>query len=91
MSDTTPPAVNDDLRDQPGQPPAAAADDLLTAVDPDQAAARCGELAGELRGAVTDGQDPRMQALLETSAEVLLGLARAFSDYARRNEPVWRD
>ena len=34
--------------------------------------------------------DPKAQALFETSAEVLLGLAKAFEDYEQRSEPAWK-
>ncbi len=34
--------------------------------------------------------DPRFQALLETSAEVLGGLEKAFHDFAEKNEDAWR-
>ncbi len=34
--------------------------------------------------------EPRFQALLETSAEVLIGLQKAFSDYREGNEKAWK-
>jgi len=34
--------------------------------------------------------EPRAQALLETTAEVLDGLAVAYRDYAKGAEPAWR-
>lgn len=46
-------------------------------------------LAEHLRSDVTKVGDPRGQALFETSAEVLLGLAKAFADFERRDEPAW--
>jgi hypothetical protein len=48
-------------------------------------------LIDQLRTDVMRTDDPRLQALLETSAEVLLGLAKAFTEHARRNEPAWED
>jgi hypothetical protein len=34
--------------------------------------------------------DPRGQALFETTAEVLSGLSRAYEHYERRSEAAWR-
>lgn len=34
--------------------------------------------------------DPKAQALFETSAEVLLGLAKAFEDFAQKSEAAWK-
>jgi hypothetical protein len=34
--------------------------------------------------------EPQFQALLETSAEVLGGLRKAFLDYGKHSEPAWR-
>ena len=34
--------------------------------------------------------EPQFQALLETSAEVLGGLKKAFLDYGKHSEPAWR-
>jgi hypothetical protein len=34
--------------------------------------------------------DPKAQALFETTAEVLLGLRKAYEDFEQRNEPAWR-
>ena len=34
--------------------------------------------------------DPKAQALFETTAEVLKGLAKAFDDFERKNEPAWK-
>jgi hypothetical protein len=34
--------------------------------------------------------EPQFQALLETSAEVLGGLRKAFEDYGKHAEPAWR-
>jgi len=35
--------------------------------------------------------EPQFQALLETSAEVLGGLRKAFLDYGKHSEPAWRN
>lgn len=43
--------------------------------------------AREDAGKVTD---PKAQALFETTAEVLLGLRKAFEDFERASEPAWR-
>lgn len=48
------------------------------------------QLADDLRASVPNLDDPRGQALFETSAEVLLGLKNAFDDYTKQNEPAWR-
>jgi len=34
--------------------------------------------------------DPKAQALFESSAEVLTGLKKAFTDYEQQNEPAWK-
>jgi hypothetical protein len=34
--------------------------------------------------------DPKAQALFETTAEVLLGLRKAYEDFEQGNEPAWR-
>jgi hypothetical protein len=44
------------------------------------------DLADELRQAVEDTREPRLEALLDTSAQVLLGLAKSFAEHARRDE-----
>ena len=48
------------------------------------------ELVGHLRRDIKKVQEPRFQALLETSAEVLGGLKKAFEDYSAGTEPVWK-
>jgi hypothetical protein len=35
--------------------------------------------------------DPKAKALLETTAEVLAGLERAFHEFLAKNEDVWKD
>ena len=34
--------------------------------------------------------EPQFKAMFETSAEVLSGLQKAFSDYEQKSEPAWR-
>lgn len=34
--------------------------------------------------------DPKAQALLETTAQVCEGLAAAYQDYEQKSEPAWR-
>jgi hypothetical protein len=47
-------------------------------------------LAEHLREDVAKVEDPRAKALFETTAEVLLGLEKAFADYERHEEPAWQ-
>jgi hypothetical protein len=49
-----------------------------------------GELVQHLRDDVRQFEEPKAQALFETSAEVLLGLDKAFADYERNVEPGMR-
>jgi hypothetical protein len=55
-----------------------------------QMRARLTDLAEHLREDVLKVHDLRAQALFETSAEVLLGLEKAFADYEAAEEPAWR-
>ena len=48
------------------------------------------KLVDHLRQDVTKVDDPKAQALFETSAEVLKGLSKAFSDYAQKNVAAWK-
>lgn len=48
------------------------------------------ELIDHARGDVTRVDDPRFQALLETAAEVLLGLKAAFERYDQGAENAWK-
>ena len=45
------------------------------------------ELITELREGVENVQEPKAQAMLETSAEVIKGLIKAFDDYEKKSEP----
>jgi hypothetical protein len=49
------------------------------------------ELVEHLRRDVERVEDPRAQALFETTAEVALGLEKAFSDFEEGTETAWRD
>lgn len=51
---------------------------------------RLTELAEHLREDVGKVDEPRVKALFETAAEVLLGLEKAFADYEAREEKAWR-
>ncbi len=49
------------------------------------------ELVDHLREDVKKVDDPKAKALFETSAEVLLGLKKAFEDYEKKNEAAWKE
>ena len=49
------------------------------------------ELIDHLREDINKMSDPSAKALFETSAEVLTGLKKAFSDFEKKNEPAWRN
>ncbi len=51
---------------------------------------RLGDLAEHLREDVRKVDDLRAKALFETSAEVLLGLQKAFADYEAGDEDAWK-
>ena len=48
------------------------------------------ELISHLRSDIGEVTEPKAQALFETSAEVLTGLAKAFADYENQSEGAWR-
>ena len=48
-------------------------------------------LVEHLRASISDVEDPRAEALYETSAEVLQGIRTAFDHYERRSEEAWRE
>ena len=48
------------------------------------------ELIEHLRRDVERVDDARARALFETSAEVITGLEKAFSDFENHNEPAWQ-
>lgn len=43
-----------------------------------------------LRQDISKMQDPSAKALFEVSAEVLIGLEKAFTDYEQKNEVAWK-
>lgn len=47
-------------------------------------------LIDHLRQDIEKVDDVAAKALFETSAEVLSGLEKAFSDYEAKNEPAWK-
>jgi ferritin-like metal-binding protein YciE len=51
---------------------------------------RLHETVQHLRKDVAKVQDPRAQGLLETAAEVLGGLEKAFRDYETGTELAWK-
>ena len=51
---------------------------------------RLQELMDHLREDIEKVDEPQLKAMLETSAEVLGGLRKAFQDYERKNESAWR-
>jgi len=52
--------------------------------------ARMHQLIGHLRKDIGKITEPKAQALFETSAEVLIGLVKAFVDYEKKSEAAWR-
>ena len=48
------------------------------------------EIIDHTRQDVAEVKEPRFQALLETTAEVLEGLETAFRHYSERKEPAWK-
>jgi len=48
------------------------------------------ELIDHLREDVGKVDDAQAKALFEVSAEVLIGLQKAFTDYEKKNEPAWK-
>ena len=47
-------------------------------------------MVDHLRADIEKVPEPRAQALMETTAEVLLGLRKAYEDYELGEEPAWR-
>ncbi len=52
--------------------------------------AQMGQLIDHLRDDVRKVTEPKARALFETSAEVLIGLVKAFDDYEKKSEAAWR-
>lgn len=48
------------------------------------------EMVDHLRRDIHIVEDPRAKALFETSAEVLIGLQKAFSDFEEGEEEAWK-
>jgi hypothetical protein len=48
------------------------------------------EVKQHLREDIEKVDEPQLKAMFETSAEVIGGLEKAFSDYERKNESAWR-
>jgi len=51
---------------------------------------RLEETIAHLREDIRKVDEPQLKAMFETSAEVLAGLSKAFSDYESKNESAWR-
>jgi hypothetical protein len=49
-----------------------------------------GDIVQHAREDVSKIKEPKAQALFETTAEVLIGLQKASTDYEDGNEPAWR-
>jgi hypothetical protein len=47
-------------------------------------------LIDHLREDILKFDDPSARALFEVSAEVIIGLRKAFVDYEQKNEPAWQ-
>jgi hypothetical protein len=48
------------------------------------------ELAVKIRKNISKVNDPKSEALFETSAEVLMGLKHAYDDYLKQDELAWK-
>jgi hypothetical protein len=48
------------------------------------------ELIDHLRGDINKIEEPKAQALFETTAEVLSGLDTAFKHYEEKSEEAWK-
>ena len=49
-----------------------------------------GDIKNHLREDIEKVDEPQLKAMFETSAEVLGGLIKAFSDYEKKNEAAWK-
>ena len=47
-------------------------------------------LINQVREDITQAREPKAQALFETTAEVLLGLKKAYDDYKSGSERAWQ-
>jgi hypothetical protein len=50
---------------------------------------RLSEIIAHLREDIDKVDEPKLKAMFETAAEVLVGLNKAFSDYELKNEKAW--
>lgn len=48
------------------------------------------ELVNQVRNSIPQVREPKAQALFETSAEVLIGLKKAYTDYEKGGEDAWK-
>jgi len=48
------------------------------------------KLTTHLRDDISKFNDPAAKALFEVSAEVLIGLQKAFTDFEQKNEKAWQ-
>jgi hypothetical protein len=48
------------------------------------------DTAAHAREDVSKISDPKAQALFETTAEVLMGLVKAFNDFEEKHETAWK-
>ena len=55
----------------------------------DQTAKSIEQLVSQVRSNISNVEEPKAQALLETTAEVLLGLKKAYEDYKGGSEAAW--
>lgn len=51
---------------------------------------RLEELESRMRNAIQQIDDPHAEALFETSAEVVEGLAKAHAHFVQKSEEAWR-
>lgn len=51
---------------------------------------RLEDTVAHLRQDIGKIDEPQLAAMVETSAEVLGGLIKAFDDYEKKNEAAWR-
>jgi hypothetical protein len=56
----------------------------------DQTGRSLEQLVSQVRSNIGNVQEPKAQALLETTAEVLLGLKKAYEDYKGGGEAAWK-
>jgi hypothetical protein len=48
------------------------------------------QLIAQVRQDIGQVEEPKAQALFETTAEVLIGLRKAYEDYAKGGEQAWQ-